>query len=445
MKYTSDWLRTSLLIITLFTISFAVSANCRITGVSQTEDNRSAQMLFGRVNLTDTYFQPVGSLLASIVVPPTAYTFGGANASSVLWICDEADLPQLYFLVATNGDDRVGGFHETGLIDGLPGVYASWLAYVGIKQTMAGVVVQRSWKRVPLTTYLLVEGSQQGKGKIHIRLQDIPPMQVELYRVSTIPPNNAASNYCAGLGTRGLGYASATGTNYQCTQPNAYIQFVGPGIVHDNEGEDSAYNFRFWGVDNGFGYGLRQSITLSNNATCVARNATPLVLFPTISSQELLVGGTREADISVQIECSDDVNSGTTGGQTAIGIQVSPGAYRAAQGLNLINSQGGVMALVSDNYGVDPTLATGVGITLRNSVTQQPMVFVSQPGITGIGPSGENAGWYPVLRDAKNLGPSVSGYTHYLHSYTAVLQQLPGQVIKPGKIYATAYVLVKVQ
>lgn len=66
-----------------------------------------------------------------------------------------------------------------------------------------------------------------------------------------------------------------------------------------------------------------------------------------------------EADISVQIECSDDVNSGTTGGQTTIGIQVSPGAYRAAQGLNLINSQGGVMALVSDNYGVDPTLATG--------------------------------------------------------------------------------------
>lgn len=190
---------------------------------------------------------------------------------------------------------------------------------------------------------------------------------------------------------------------------------------------------------------MRQSVTLSNNATCVAKNATPLVLFPTISSQELLAGVTREADISVQIECSDNVNSGTTSGQTAIGIQVSPGAYRAAQGLNLINAQGGVMALVSDNYGLDATLATVVGITLRNSVTQQSMVFVAQPGITGIGPSGENVGWYPVLRDAKNLGPSVSGYTHYLHSYTAVLQQLPGQVIKPGKIHATAYVLVKVQ
>lgn len=146
-------------------------------------------------------------------------------------------------------------------------------------------------------------------------------MQVELYRVSTIPPSNAVSNYCSGLGTRGLGYASATGTNYQCTQPNAYIQFVGLGIVYDNEGKDSAHNFCFCGVDNGFGYGLRQSVTLSNNATCLAKNATPLVLFPTISSQELLAGGTREADISVQIECSYNVNSGTTSGQTAIGIQ----------------------------------------------------------------------------------------------------------------------------
>ncbi|WP_238149300.1 hypothetical protein [Arsenophonus endosymbiont of Aleurodicus floccissimus] len=67
-------------------------------------------------------------------------------------------------------------------------------------------------------------------------------------------------------------------------------------------------------------------------------------------------------------------------------------------------------------------LATGVGITLRNSVTQQSMVFVAQPGITGIGPSGENVGWYPVLRDAKNLGPSVSGihitYTHTQRYYS---------------------------
>lgn len=159
MKYISSWLRMGLLIATIFTISLSTSANCKITGVFQTEDNRSAQMLLGRINLTDTYFQPVSSLLASIVVPPTAYTFGEASASSVLWICDEADLPQLYFLMATNGDDRVGGFHETGLIDGLPDVYASWLAYVGIKQTMAGVVVQRNWKRVSLTTYLLVEGT----------------------------------------------------------------------------------------------------------------------------------------------------------------------------------------------------------------------------------------------------------------------------------------------
>ncbi|MFS1562514.1 MAG: hypothetical protein ACL7AX_01715 [Candidatus Arsenophonus phytopathogenicus] len=56
MKYISYWLRTGLLTAPLFTISLSVNANCKITGVYQTEDNRSAQMLFGRVNLTDTYF-----------------------------------------------------------------------------------------------------------------------------------------------------------------------------------------------------------------------------------------------------------------------------------------------------------------------------------------------------------------------------------------------------
>ncbi len=60
--------------------------------------------------MTDTYFAPAGSLLATTVAPPTNYTSGGATGSSVLWECDATDLPNIYFLVATNGDDRVGAF-----------------------------------------------------------------------------------------------------------------------------------------------------------------------------------------------------------------------------------------------------------------------------------------------------------------------------------------------
>jgi len=429
----------ALLLAASFMLPMAGHAACVSSGAGQTEDTRTAQIAFGRVNMTDTYLQPVGTLLASTIVPPTQYTYGGATAATVLWTCDQADLPNLYFLAATNGDDRVGGFWETGAADGLSGVYATWLSYVGVKLTMSGLTLSRYWQRIPLTTYA-VSGN-----RIQIRLQDVPAMQAELYRISSLPPAaGAASDYCATMGS-----ASATGTVYTCVQPNAYIQLVGPGIVHDEIGEDSAYRYDFWGADNGFGYGMRQATSLSQVATCVARSATPHVLFPTVSAQQLQAGAVTQANFSVQVECSNSVSSGTASGQTALGIQVSPGAYRAAQSLGLVNASGGVTALVSDNYGNDTGLAQGVGITLENATTGNSMVFVGQPGITGsvpsANPSGAGAGWYPVLEGASSMGTTQSGYTHYLQTFTATLRQLPSHMAQPGKVYATAYVLVKVQ
>ena len=46
-------------------------SRCTKTSAPQTEDGRTAIIPFGKINLTDEYFMPVGSLLASIVVPPT--------------------------------------------------------------------------------------------------------------------------------------------------------------------------------------------------------------------------------------------------------------------------------------------------------------------------------------------------------------------------------------
>lgn len=155
-------------IILVALIQSSAWATCSNTRVGQTEDGRSALIEFGKINMTDTYFAPVGSLLATTVVPSTNYTSGGASGSSVLWECDATDLPNIYFLVATNGDDRVGGFHNAGGPDGLSDVYATWFAFVGLKQTMAGVTLGRYWKKVPITSY-----ATQGT-KIQIRLQDIP-------------------------------------------------------------------------------------------------------------------------------------------------------------------------------------------------------------------------------------------------------------------------------
>lgn len=419
----------------LFSItSNGVLASCQRSSLLFATDTRTAQINIGKINITDTYLQPVGSLLASTVIPPTNYTYGGANASSVMWTCDIADLPSLYYLVAVNGDDRVGGFYEIGSIDGLSHVYATWFEYVGLKLTMSGITLTRLYQKVPLTSYAV------NNGKIQIRLGDIPPLHAELYRVSTLPPRSGAgSNYCNGMGA-----ASGTGTQYTCTQPNGYIQLVGPGLTYDNLGSDSADSYRFWGANNGFGYGMRSAATLSNNATCVARNATPVVLFKTMTIEELNSGGVTNSSFSITVECNNNTKSGVASGQTAVGIQVSSGAFVAAQKLGLVNGSGGVSALLSDDYDVDPNVAKGVGIFLKNTATNKSMNFVGQPGLAG-GLQGANAGWYPVLEGTTSLGISVSGYTNYSNRFDVELRKIPGQTITPGKIHSTAYVLVKVQ
>ncbi|HDS1150521.1 TPA: fimbrial protein [Pluralibacter gergoviae] len=414
---------------------------CTNKAAGQTEDDRTAIIAFGKVNLSDAYLVPVGSLLASVVVPPTNYNYGGATGSTVLWECDKADLSHIFFLVATNGDDRVGGYHDIGGVDGLTGVYATWFAYVGLRQTMAGVTLSRYWQKVQIPSW-----AETDKGKIQIRLQDIPPLQAELYRISS-KPGDGKSNYC-GTDDNGLGFATPTGKTYTCVQPNSYIQLSGDSttvvpFAHDLPGEDSATHFDFWGVDNGFGYGMRTGSTLYSNSTCVARSADPLVLLPPISVNDLNNGLTSSARFSVQVECSDAAQSGVGDTQTAMGFQVSEGAFSAAKTLGLVNASGGVSALVSDNYFANG-VAKGVGITLaHSSAPGAPLTLLGQPAATA---GGAAAGWYPVMQGATKAGSALNGYSHYTYSLIATLKKLNDtQNVTAGKVKATAYVVVKMQ
>ena len=423
-------LKFGLLQILIFMMGcYTVSAYARCTNeLSGTAayDGNSALIQFGVINLTSTYLQPVGTLLARTTVPASNYK-GGTSPSSVVWECDVADLPNIQFLVATNGDDRVGGYWDLGAQDGMPNVYATFFRYVGIKQTMDGVVLTKFWQPLPVRNYVTVGN------KIQIRLQDIPILSAELYRISQIP-SAGLNNYC-GAGTSGT---IASGT-YTCLQPNAYIQLKGPNLNSDEIGENSETKFDFWPA-NGIGYGMRTA-TLYNEPTCVARNATPLVLFDTMTVETLNQGKSTQAQFNVSIECSNQAVSGVASKQTAMGIQASEGAYTAAQKLGLVNAQNGVKALLSDQYGTNG-IAKGVGIFLRNSSTGTDMNFVGQPGISG---NGANAGWYPFKDGATAKGSTEAGYTHYLQNYTAILKKLDGQTVEAGKVHATAYVLVKVQ
>lgn len=428
----------SLILLLVTLLPLASWATCRSTGVSQTEDGRTALIPFGKVNLYDSYFYPPGSLLASVVVPPTNYTYGGASAGSVLWECDASDLANIYFLVATNGDHWLGGYNNIGIADGLSDVYATYFAYVGLKQTIGGVVVSRYWRKVPVDSY-----TTSTNNKIQIRLQDIPPLQAELYRVSQLPTTGGGPQY----GCTSVVYGTTTGASYTCIQPNGYIQLVGPGLTHDEVDEDSNNHYDFWGADNGFGYGMRAVNTLYNTPTCVARSATPLVLLPTISAIELNADQTSSAPFNVSVECSNDVKSGTSNAQTALGFQVSPGAYSAAKTLGLVNSNNGVSLLLSDNYN-DVNMANGVGIAIAYSNNPTtPLTLIGQEGIDPLNQThmGSNAGWYPVLDNAVPVGSSQAGYTHYNYNFVATLKKIPGQSVTTGKVRATATVLVRIQ
>jgi len=376
------------------------------------------------------------------------------RADATLWECDVTDMGGVHFLVATNGDEKIGGFWDIGGPDGLSDVYATWYQYVGLRLTMSGVPLTRRWKAVPWTSYQTVGN------KARIRVSDLPNMVAELYRVSNLPPGSGSVNdYCStGSDNANMGKPSPTGTAYpNCggrPQPSAYIQLAGPGMGNtrrDYVGEDSAYDFQFWGVGNGFGYGMWDSGTmLSNNASCVVRNNDPTVTFPTLSSKQLMDGVKATQNFSVQIECVNNVPSGVGSGQTAIGFEVSPGANHGAIVLlsnqNLTTPQGGVTHLVDDCYDC-PGRAQGVAVTLQNKAINPSgdLVFVRYPGWTGVGVSGENAGWYPVLKDATPTGSSVAGYTHYNHTFTATFGRIKNMTVTPGSFNATATILVKVQ
>lgn len=438
----------SIFLIILFISSCQSFATCTTNGL-QTGDNYAARIPAGRINLFDEYFHPVGSSLGSLVVPATNYNNGQFGASTIVWTCDSTDITSgnVYFLVATNGDDRVGGYYDIGTTDGLTGVYATYFAYVGLRQTMADVVLTRYWQKIDVTSYSV---NAQNANKVDIKLSDIPPIQAELFRVSTIPAKTSNSAYCAGYGTDGLGYGTTTGQLYNCNQPNSYIQLASSdsyylGFAHDQIGEDSATHFDFWGANNGFAYSMYNSSTLYNTPSCVARSVTPLVTIPTISAADLNNGLTSAANFNVTVECSDQVTSTTTGAQTYLGFQVSSGAYSAAQTLGYVNSSNGVPMLLSDNY-TDDTMAKGVGIYISYSNTTTPLTLIgAQATLNILTSTGTDAGWYPILNNATATGSTTTNYTNYSYDFTATLKKIDNLTVTPGKVRATATVVVQVQ
>jgi len=400
---------------------------------------------FGHINLTSSTLQPDGTSLGAITVPATGYTYAGRTPDDMLWKCDKHvyDQGEVYFLVATNADSRYGGYHE--IAEG--GIHGTAFTHVGLRTSMHGVPLARHWKIIPVREYDLVEELDPASGKLKqrivIRVRHVPDLQAELVKVGQTVPNIGPDFGCYPLSPT----AARPRIPYSCMEPNAYLQLRGPGLLHDEVGEDSGTKYKFWPL-NGLTYALYNSVTLSRKASCVVHNATPHVRFDTVSVQQLAqagVEGAASANFSIEVDCNGGITiAGTGENKTAIGIQVSPGAFAAAQKLGLV-SGGGVAYLLSDQYGTDPGLAQGVGITVHDDRGQQRL-FVGQPGTVGSGhPRGSGAGWYPVLPGTKQINNFPTGIRRHRLDFTAKLVRLPEANLTPGKIRASAHVLVKVQ
>lgn len=347
----------------------------------------------------------------------------------------------IFEMFATNGDDRVGGFFPIGTEDGLTSFYQTNIQYTGIRLTHlnSGQAFLRTWQQYPITSYL------EDGTKIKIRAKDFSAIKIEVAKVSSAGYlTGGASNYCGSVW-------QAVGA-YTCAQPNGYVAFKGPGLgSYPAIGSDSAYNYQGWSTHwTSIGLGTPPLTNVTKNATCVARNVTPVVLFPNISVTDLNQGKTVQSSFTITVECSSSVKSGNASGQTAIGIQTSQLAYQLAKALGLANAKGGVSYLLSDGYGSDTSVAMGIGITLK-APNGQDLPFVGWQNCNGSGstslcPGGLDAGWFPILTGANNAGNSAqAGYQYFTSQFTATLQKIPGIAVKAGRVKAKGYVLVRVQ
>jgi len=179
----------------------------------------------------------------------------------------------------------------------------------------------------------------------------------------------------------------------------------------------------------------------------MVESADPHVRFRTAHVQELQEPGAEVAtDFDITVICEKGALHGTDVGKNSIGLQVSQDAFSTAQEMGLVNKSNGVEYLLSDRYG-QPGIATGVGIELYVPDAGTKRWFIGRPGRVGIGhPREDGTGWYTMLRGRRGESVELPGGGQRIPlRLTARLKRIPGREVTPGRVHATATVLVKVQ
>lgn len=488
-------------LLSLFMLMPGAYASCKWTNSYYSgNDAMTTSLGIGRVNIISSFLQPVGTILATGVTDYNAVLNGelaflGPNQAMVTCSNDT----KLSWVYATNGDSIIGGFYE---IPGMKGFYATEFPYVALKLTIAdtGEVFTRTW----LQSTLKVATVDNGDGTFSVLKSALPKVTAELVKWaepygSTTDANNVkvAATYCHPISNNyngethigssagsnpdqvwSAGGAAPTGISKGCMQPNGYINLYGAGYNADldKDSNTNVSNYR-----NSFPIGLAGSpaATFTYAPSCVITTVTPYVSFQTVTVSQLNNAGDgvgiADQNFNVILSCDSNVGSTATINSVAVALQPSLPAYNNAQNLGLVDSSSGaVKYLVSDDYTADD-MAKGVGIILKNGEGASVNFFgwadlaCSGGGLSYGGPSSaqtnpvlsnagrysycagfssvtamRQAGWDPMISGSTRISEdTTNSIVSYNKVYTASLAKLPGITPTPGKIKATATVLVR--
>lgn len=446
----------------------------KITG----NDNNTASIGVGRINIISNYLQPVGTVLATGLSNYNTIRNGGlANLSDddvVLTCTLQTDKNNLAWAFATNGDSRIGGFYE---IPSNPGYYATQFPYVAIKLSFAdtGEIFTRFWTK----SSIKVITEDNSDGGFVIRKKHIPKVIATLAKWSDpygkttdAEGNKVSASWCHGSGAReesiptsqtsnpnqvwSADLYSVNGLAAGCGQPNGYINLLGAGNHNVTVGTDSNKNITGWNYSIPIGLNGSPSATFSYTPSCVVKTVTPYVVFPVVTVEQLNSGEKISKNFDITLECDNTINKSISTTAVSIGLQPSLSAFNHAQELGLIDPvTGGITYLVSDDYMAD-NMAKGVGITLKNA-DGDSINFVSWVGCipvvsgnTSYCPSFTSltqqraAGWDPIMSASTQISADlVNATTSYRKTYVSTLGKINNMTPTIGKIKATATVLIR--